>query len=73
MKIIRKQFDESGKLIDSLILKSNATRKEWLILQEKMWKKVEYSNLDIPKITNWLNKSIIHTKTGHTFEFQYVQ
>ncbi len=73
MKIIRKQFDESGKLINSFILKSNVKRKDWILLQEKMWKKVEYTSFDIPKITNWSNRSIVHTKTGHTFEFLLVQ
>jgi len=70
MKIIRKQFNEEGELMNAFILKANATINDWNKLQNKMWQKVEYSYCEVPNMTNWKNKSIIRTKSGHKFQFE---
>lgn len=70
MTIIRKQFNEDGELISAFALKSNATIKDWNELQNKMWKKVEYSSYGVPNMTNWRNKSTMRTKSGHKFQFE---
>lgn len=70
MKIIRKQFNQESELIDCIVLKSYATREDFNNLQSKMWQKVDYDYCGKPKLTNWKNKSIITTKTGHKFQFE---
>ncbi len=71
MEIIRKQFNEEGQIISAFVLKENATLKDWNDLQHKMWQKVEYSSYGIPNMTNWKNKSILRTKNGHKFYFEF--
>lgn len=70
MTIIRKQFNEAGELMNAFVLKANATIKDWNELQNKMWQKVEYSSYGVPNMTNWKNKSIMRTKSGHKFQFE---
>ena len=71
MRIIRTHIKDNGNT-DTSVIKENATREEWMKLQNRMWSKSVYSAYGKPNLTNWKTRSILTTSAGHTFEFKYV-